>query len=338
VAAGSTGPRRGLTPPRERLEGDELDARRRELVARWGPWRHHNIDLGGGVYTMGDDAPGQQVRLPAIVQVATDLLATPLDRARVLDLAAHEGLFAVEFARRGAGVLAVEIREEHVEKAAFARDALGLDRLEVRRDDVRNVTVERYGEFDIVLCLGILYHLDAAAAFELVDRMAALCTRVAIIDTHFSLEPTDPFVHRGATYRGRSIWEHDPASTPDERVRAHGASFDNPESVWLTKPSLFNLLRRAGFSSVLEVRVPRPQFGAWDRTLLAAVKGIPQEQVLAAPSLDVGAAVEPDWPEEEARRVSHAQTRLGRVRHVMARALPVAIRRAYRRRRVTTRR
>jgi len=290
---------------------------------------------------MGDAAPGQQVRVPAVVQTATDLLAVPLDRARVLDLAAHEGLFAVEFARRGARVFAVEIRQEHVEKAAFARDALGLDGLEVRRDDVRDVTAERYGRFDLVLCLGILYHLDAAAAFALVDRVAELCTRVAIIDTHFSLEPTDPFVHRGTTYHGRSIWEHDPASTPDEREHAHGASFDNPESVWLTKPSLFNLLRRAGFTSVFEVRVPRPQFGAWDRTLLAAVKGAPHDRVLVAPALDVSAAVEPDWPEEERRRVSQAQTRLGRVRHLMARALPISVRRAYRRRRLkepTTRR
>ena len=323
-----------MTPPGERPQRDELDARRRDLVARWGPWRHHNIDLGGGVYTMGDDAPGQQVRLPAIVQAATDLLAVPVDRARVLDLAAHEGLFAVEFARRGAEVVAVEIREEHVEKAAFARDALGLDRLEVRRDDVRGVTPERYGEFDLVLCLGILYHLDAAAAFAFVEQVAELCARVAIIDTHFSLEPREEFVHRGVTYRGRSIWEHDPASTPNERVGAHGASLDNPESVWLTKPSLFNLLRRAGFTSVFEVRVPRPQFGAWDRTLLAAVRGAPQDRVLAAPLLDLDAAIESDWPEYERRRVSHAQTRFGRARHLMARALPVSVRRAYRRRKL----
>jgi hypothetical protein len=324
--------------PSERFQSDELEKRRREVIARWGPWRHHNIDLGGGVYTMGDDAPGQQVRVPAIVQAATDLLAVPLDRARVLDLAAHEGLFAVEFARRGARVVAVEIRQEHVEKAAFAGDALGLDGLEVRRDDVREVTRERYGEFDLVLCLGILYHLDAEAAFALVDAMAELSAGVAIVDTHFSLEPTDAFVHRGATYRGRAIWEHDPASTPDERIRAHGASFDNPESVWLTKPSLFNLLRHAGFTSVFEIRVPRPQFGAWDRTLLAAVRGTPQDGVLAAPGLDLGAAVEPDWPEEERRRVSRAQTRLGRARHLITRALPVSVRRAYRRRRVKTRR
>ena len=327
-----------MTAPGERPERDELDSRRRELIARWGPWRHHNIDLGGGVYTMGDDAPGQQVRLPAIVQTATDLLAVPLDRARVLDLAAHEGLFAVEFARRGARVVAVEIRQEHVEKAAFARDALGLDGLEVRRDDVRSVTAERYGEFDLVLCLGILYHLDAEAAFALVERVAELCNRMAIVDTHFSLEPTERFVHRGATYRGRSIWEHDPASTLDERVRAHGASFDNPESVWLTKSSLLNLIRRAGFTSVFEVRIPRPQFGAWDRTLLAAVKGDPQQRMLAAPARDVDALVEPEWPEVERHRVSQAQTRLGRARHAVTRLLPASLRRAYRRRGLTTRR
>lgn len=278
---------------------------------------------------------GQQIRLPQVVQVAADLLGAPLRGARVLDLAAHEGMFAIELARRGASVVAVEIREEHVAKMHFARDALGLEGMEVRRDDVRNVSAERYGEFDLVLCLGILYHLDAPSLFGLVERMAGLCRRAAIVDTHFSLEAAERFEHRGGFYWGRSVWEHDPAATAEERARAHGASFDNPESVWLTKPSLFNLLRRAGFTSVLEARVPRPRYGAWDRTVLGAIKGTRQEPILSAPRLDPEG--DADWPEREKRRVSRAQTRLGRARHAAVRALPVRIRRAYRRRRISGR-
>lgn len=323
-----------MTPPQD-SSAEELEARRREVVARSGPWLHHNIHLGAGVYTIGEDSVGQEVRLPQVVQVAADLLAAPLRDARVLDLAAHEGLFAIELARRGANVVAVEIREEHVDKTRFARDALGLEGMEVHRDDVRNVTVDRYGEFDLVLCLGILYHLDARSAFELVERMASLCRRAAIVDTHFSREPAQRFEHRGIAYWGRTIWEHDPAATAVERARAHGASFDNVESVWLTKPSLFNLLRRTGFTSVLEARVPRPRYGAWDRTVLGAVKGEPQEPILSAPGLDL--EVEADWPQRERGRVSRAQTRLGRARHLAAQALPVGIRRAYRRRRASGR-
>jgi 2-polyprenyl-3-methyl-5-hydroxy-6-metoxy-1,4-benzoquinol methylase len=309
--------------------GEELDARRREVVARWGPWQHHNIYLGNGVYTMGDDASGgQQVRLPQLVQLATDLLSLPLEEARVLDLAAHEGLFATEFARRGSTVVAVEIREEHVEKAKFARDVLGLTGMAVRRDDVRNVTPDGYGQFDLVLCLGILYHMNAGAAFDLVNTIGQLCRGVAIVDTVISLQPRESFEHHGFTYWGRSVWEHDPTSTPAERVQVHGASFDNRESFWLTKPSLLNLLRRSGFTSVLEARVPRPQHGARDRTLLAAVRGAPQHRMLSAPLSN--AAGDPDWPERERLRVRPSQARLGRAKYLLARALPASARRAYR--------
>jgi protein-L-isoaspartate O-methyltransferase len=320
----------GLTRvPREESAGEEIDARKRDVVARWGPWRHHNIYLGNGVYTMGEDArDGQQVRLPQLLQLATDLLPMPLENARVLDLAAHEGLFGIEFARRGAEVVAVEIREEHVEKAKFARDVLGLSEMEVRRDDVRNVSPYTDGQFDLVLCLGILYHLDAGSTFDLITRLAQLCRRVAIIDTIVSLQPCESFVHDGFTYWGRSVWEHDPAATPDERVRAHGASFDNRESVWFTKPSLFNLLRRSWFTSVLEARVPRPQHGARDRTLLAAFRGTPQHPMLSAPQ--TATPGDPDWPEREKLRVRAPQGRLGRAKYLLAGALPASVRRAYR--------
>jgi hypothetical protein len=315
----------------------ELEAKRREIVNRWGPWQQHNVFLGDGVYTMGDEAhEGQRSRLPQYVQVASDLLPMPLEQARVLDLAAHEGLFAIEFARRGSEVLAVEIRQDHVEKARFARDVLELSNMEIRLDDVRNITRERDGGFDLVLCLGILYHLDARSAFDLVNRLGRLCNALAIVDTVVSLQDRESFEHHGFTYWGRSIWEHDPAATTDERLRAHGASFDNRESFWLTRPSFYNLLRRSGFTSVLELRVPRPVYSALDRPVLAAIKGAPQQQMLSAPL--AGSFGDPDWPQRERLRVRPAQTRLGRLKYLLARALPAAARRSYRRSRSAKRR
>jgi 2-polyprenyl-3-methyl-5-hydroxy-6-metoxy-1,4-benzoquinol methylase len=43
----------------------------------------------------------------------------------------------------------------------LAKEALELENLEVRLEDVRALDPQRHGAFDVVLCLGLLYHLDA---------------------------------------------------------------------------------------------------------------------------------------------------------------------------------
>jgi SAM-dependent methyltransferase len=301
------------------------------VVERYGPWVAHNIHLGGGVYTIEADAVHQEVRLPLVVQVAADVLGRPIEGARVLDLACHEGLFGIELARRGADVLAVDAREQHVEKTRFAAEALGLERLETRLMDVRELTPDAVGRFDLVLCLGILYHLDTPDVFRFVEQLAELSSRAAIIDTHFSLRRKESRSYGGNTYWGTPIREHDPAASREEREDALGASIDNPESFWLTKPSLYNLVRRAGFTSAYEVRVPRSAYGGWDREILVAITGEPQDPMLAAPH--VPASGGPDWPEDEKRRASRHQSRAGGLRRVLGKSLPEPIRRAYRRRR-----
>ena len=49
--------------------------------------------------------------------------------------------------------MGVEIREASIEKARFVKDVLALDNLELAQDDVRSLTAEKYGIFDVVLCL-----------------------------------------------------------------------------------------------------------------------------------------------------------------------------------------
>ena len=75
------------------------------------------------------------------------------------------GHYAIEFAMQGATVVGIEGRESNVQKAIFAKDILNLENLTFYQDDVRNLSAEKYGQFDIVLCSGILYHLDSSDVF-----------------------------------------------------------------------------------------------------------------------------------------------------------------------------
>ena len=187
-----------------------------------------------GVFTRGSRLYGDEYRVRRVVQVVADLAGRPFDQLRALDLACLEGLYSIELGRRGSKVVGIEGRAAGVAKADFAKEALQLERVSFVHDDVRNLSRERYGEFDVVLCIGILYHLDAPDVFELLARIGEVCTRLAVVDTHVALTGRSEREHGGHVYRGLSYVEHSAATPQETRERASWASLDNPASFWLT--------------------------------------------------------------------------------------------------------
>lgn len=280
---------------------DDLLVAKRELEERHGPWTAHNIRLSDTVYTIGPEPSGDEVKLRRVVQVVSDLFGGRLDGIRALDLACLEGMYALELGRRGADVVGIEGREANLEKARFAATALGLDRVEFELGDVRSLSVERHGSFDLVLCLGILYHLDVPDVFTFVEQMAAVCTRVLVVDTHVTLDPSVTESHGGHDYRGQSVFEHKPSSSQDERLKALWSSLDNPQAFAPTKPSLLSLLARAGFTSVLEVQIPAEPEKPENRLTLVALKGTPELPLLTPPPVEDPATM-PEQPPRKKRR------------------------------------
>jgi SAM-dependent methyltransferase len=245
--------------------------RRDEVAARHGEWTAHDIELGDGVSTLPDGGADPS-RLRRVVQLTADLTGRPLAELRVLDLGALEGQYAVEFALHGAEVVAIEGREANAAKAHLAAEVLGLDNLDVRQEDVRGLSAEGHGSFDVVLCLGLLYHLDGADVFAFLDRLADVCTSLLILDTHVGLHPRRHYRHAGHEYRGVTFVEHSPRASAEQRQRSLWASLDNEESFWPTRASLLNALQRSGFTSVLECGVPA-MAAPRDRITLAALRG-----------------------------------------------------------------
>jgi SAM-dependent methyltransferase len=230
------------------MTAEELQRRRETLIREHGPWTNYNIHLGHGVFTIGPQSDGAaEQRVDRIVRVVEDSVRKPPGEIRVLDLACYEGAFALAFAERGASVLGLEAREEHVAKARFAAEALGNTRVEFEHADVRELSVERHGTFDVVLCLGILYHLDAPDCFEFLHRVADACEDLAVVETQVGLHADRTETWRGHAYRGRSYAE-DPIHP--------GAAKDNRRSFWPTRPALINLMTDVGFTSTTEVLTP----------------------------------------------------------------------------------
>jgi len=115
----------------------------------------HRIDLGQGVITPGiDDSPMKLARLE---------MPSSLEGKTVLDIGAYDGFFSFEAERRGAKrVLAVDIwvypGKDIRAGFDFARATLGSS-VEDATIDVEDLDPAEIGTFDLVLFLGVLYHL-----------------------------------------------------------------------------------------------------------------------------------------------------------------------------------
>jgi tRNA (mo5U34)-methyltransferase len=149
----------------------------RDEVARI-RWRHP-IDLGNGLVTPGDD--------PAPLRLMGLGLPERLDGLSVLDVGAWDGFFSFEAERRGAErVVATDWfcwgGPGWGTKEGFdlARRALGSS-VEDVEIDVPDLSPEAVGTHDIVLFLGVLYHLrDPLLALE---RVASVTRGTLVVET-----------------------------------------------------------------------------------------------------------------------------------------------------------
>ncbi len=133
---------------RRRMDAAEI----RALVAEHGRW-WHEIELAPGIVTPGDDS--NRMKLPIL-----DALGLPGDLRgmRALDVGCSDGYFSFELEKRGAGVVAIDFVPETYSGFATARKILD-SKVEYRMENVYNLSPETFGEFDVILFLGVLYHL-----------------------------------------------------------------------------------------------------------------------------------------------------------------------------------
>src|SRR5579859_1001218 len=165
--------------------GDQQAAAALEARVAAVPYWWHSIDLGHGVVTPG--GTGDTSRLLQKLALPDDLTGKS-----VLDIGAWDGFYSFECERRGATrVVASDLfvwREGGKAGFDLARDALG-SRVEEMEIDVFDISPETVGMFDVVLFLGVLYHLRDP--FGGLAHAASVARELLIVETHVDLLDLD---------------------------------------------------------------------------------------------------------------------------------------------------
>jgi hypothetical protein len=202
---------------------------------------------------MGPELPSiHQTRAEMAEPVVRKALAQG-GRTRAIDIACHEGWFAHRLLEWGAHeVLAVDIRDVNVRRARLIRDHFGIpaERMRMERGDVYGLSSDTIGRFDVVLLLGLIYHLENPIAALRVAR--ALCDGVSIVETQLT-QQTEPIRH------GWGVADHfeiEPASwaarhePPHEQETQPLAAFGGVISLIPNEAAVVQAMQVAGFARV----------------------------------------------------------------------------------------
>jgi SAM-dependent methyltransferase len=212
---------------------DELAARVDEL----GPW-HVPFLVDDGLETMDGEGLRQDVarartrfRRELITGTVAELLGNELAATDVLDIGCNAGFFSLDLADRGArSVTGVDLRGANIAQAEFLRQRYGIDNAAFSVADAADLPEQT---FDVVLNLGVLYHVTDPLPF--VRQTYELAGRMAVLDTVCHREPYSGYVLLG-----------------DKDVEGVAEGRESYE-VHPTYRGAIDTLRYAGFREILEV-------------------------------------------------------------------------------------
>ncbi len=166
----------------------------KRLVAGVPHW-HHQFEVFPGLVTPGSYSPA----------FLLDKIRPPADLAgkRVLDIGTSDGFFALELARRGANVVAIDYRRKQ-DHGYHVMEQLNAVQIEYHQMNIYELAEKQLGLFDIVLFLGVLYHLpDMIRALHMIR---GCCRGSLFVETH-SENNFCPNISAARYYAGNTLAE-----------------------------------------------------------------------------------------------------------------------------------
>jgi 2-polyprenyl-3-methyl-5-hydroxy-6-metoxy-1,4-benzoquinol methylase len=225
-------------------EGTSMDQEQiRQKIASFPRW-HYQFDLAGNLTPIFREKwiGRHQERKRYFVDPVVDLYGGSLEGKRVLDLGCNAGFWSLQAIEAGADfVMGVDGREMHKEQADFVFEVKGVDksRYQFIVGNVYDVDYKKYGQFDVVFCFGLLYHL--AKPMRLFELMSEINKDIFIIDTGIIRMP-------GSFLKYKQEKMTDPRATMEYEL------VSSP-----TKEAVRDMLQTVGYKAVCL----KPEFRDW---------------------------------------------------------------------------
>jgi tRNA (mo5U34)-methyltransferase len=261
------------------LTEDEIRARIAAV-----PFWYHCIEIVPGIVTPGIDNSAynlQRMNLPE-----------DLTGKRVLDIGACDGFYSFECERRGADVVAID--GNSATGFGVVRELIG-SQIPFFQMNVYDLTPATFGQFDLVLCLGVLYHLRYLLLG--LERIHAVCRGQLILETAIC---DRNFIDPDGTPRALEIIDPLLLQTPIVQFYP-AAEYGKDWSTWWSPniAALHAMLRSVGFEPYQTIsngvrafvhclRVEQPAMATLEWADTASV-GNPQVPLAALPAAGDGA-------------------------------------------------
>jgi 2-polyprenyl-3-methyl-5-hydroxy-6-metoxy-1,4-benzoquinol methylase len=258
---------------RSRAETEEVSAELRRELEQPPLWMYPWGIGAAGAPIHSDALPEIHAARLAMMEAAVREVLDAAERPTVIDLACNEGWFSHRLLEWGAEkVVGIDIREVNVRRAKLIAEHLGIgeDRLEFRVGDVYDLDFAEHDTFDVVLLLGLIYHVEDPVRAVRIAR--GLSGRLCVIESQLTRQAAPV-----AWGRGPGHTEFAPASfaaypEPDAEVNPV-ASEAGVLSLIPNAEAVREMARAAGFSATEQV-APGPTghsyYLAGDRGLFCA--------------------------------------------------------------------
>jgi 2-polyprenyl-3-methyl-5-hydroxy-6-metoxy-1,4-benzoquinol methylase len=184
-----------------------------------------------------------------------------------LDIACNQGWFSSQLAIRGAHqVTGFDIRESHIKMANTIKDLADLSNVNFQVQDFFEIETTSCKKADLVLFLGILYHLDNP--LQAIRKIRSLTKELCIIETQVARPNPDLECCWGSDPQNRK----GPAMALVESDKWHVGP-DKPLVLVPTLNALYKMLYASGFDRLflgIPTETMHEQFKNFDRVIIFA--------------------------------------------------------------------
>jgi tRNA (mo5U34)-methyltransferase len=235
---------------REAVEQGDQEARRKvsEILERVGPW-YHNVEFAKGL----ESNPANPTYPMSRWQILEKVVPRDLQGKSVLDLGCNSGFFSFGMKRRNAGrVMGVDIMHYLLAQSRFGSHWFDLP-MDLRECGAYDV--HRLGEqFDIVVFIGVLYHLKHP--LYALEKVASVCKETMYFQSMVRGDSADDFIAKD-DYPGNELEIFKKSNFP--KLYFIEKSFNGDESNWwfATHSCLKAMLRTVGFRTI--ENTPHPE-------------------------------------------------------------------------------